>query len=384
MPLLSGNSLWEAFGGRALGTIPFGGADFGECLTTVDRVGDAGTADDWHREWTATAARVEGIADESASRGHSVSAHDAFLRAATYYWTSYFPLFGRPTDPRIVDAFDRSTAAFQRAAALAQDPVLPLEIPFEGGSLPALMVKPDDSEEPRPTIVQTNGYDGTVQEMFFSHGPAGVARGYNVLCFDGPGQGRNLIRDGIPMRPNWETVVEPVVDFALARHDVDPKRVVLVGWSFGGFLAPRAAAFEHRIAALVADPGQWDFIDLLPPDHEAFVAFVSAPDADPDLRWRFVRRGPWVHGVDTVAEYLEAMATFELSPVADQIRCPTLLTQAEGDRTGAGADKLLEAIRAPKVLVQFTEAEGAGGHCEAHARHLYHQRVFDWLDETLS
>jgi hypothetical protein len=36
------------------------------------------------------------------------------------------------------------------------------------------------------------------------------------------------------------------------------------------------------------------------------------------------------------------------------------------------------------TLLRFTAAEGAGGHCEAFARSLYHQRVYDWLDETLS
>ena len=93
--------------------------------------------------------------------------------------------------------------------------------------------------------------------MFCPDGPAAVRRGYNCLLFDGPGQGRNLIRAGQPLRPDWETVVKPVIDFALTRPAVDAKRIVLAGWSFGGFRAPRAAAFEKRIAALIGDPGQW-------------------------------------------------------------------------------------------------------------------------------
>jgi acetyl esterase/lipase len=178
--------------------------------------------------------------------------------------------------------------------------------------------------------------------------------------------------------------VPPVVDYALSRDDVDPDRVVLIGWSFGGYLAPRAAAFEHRLAALVADPGLWDFRELLPPDRDSLVEFASGPDAPPDLRWRFVQRGPWVHGVETVAEYLDAADAYELSPVAADIQCPTLVTMAEGDPLSAGAEKLHEALSGPKVLVRFTEAEGAAGHCESLARSLYHQRVFDWLDEMLS
>lgn len=53
-----------------------------------------------------------------------------------------------------------------------------------------------------------------------------------------------------------------------SHHSPKASRVVLAGSSFGRFLAPRAAAFEHRVAAHVADPGQWDqrdnLLDTLP------------------------------------------------------------------------------------------------------------------------
>ena len=75
------------------------------------------------------------------------------------------------------------------------------------------------------------------------------------------GQGRNLIRGNSYLRPDWENVVTPVIDYALTRKEIDQKKIILAGWSFGGFLAPRAAAYEHRIAALIADPGQWDAED---------------------------------------------------------------------------------------------------------------------------
>jgi hypothetical protein len=53
--------MWEAFGLRALPYALYGGADTGECVTTVNRVGVDGTPDDWYREWTATADRIAGI-----------------------------------------------------------------------------------------------------------------------------------------------------------------------------------------------------------------------------------------------------------------------------------------------------------------------------------
>jgi pimeloyl-ACP methyl ester carboxylesterase len=236
--------------------------------------------------------------------------------------------------------------------------------------------------------------------MYFAHGPAATRRGYHCVLVDGPGQGRNLIRDGLPLRPDWETVVGPVIDYVLARPEVDPKRVVLAGWSFGGFLAPRAAAFEKRIAALIADPGQWDQkagLKALPVpaetledlDHADPAPFAEveqmlrSPEADPFLNWRVIQRMFWVHGVTNLYDLAKEVTRYEISSVAPNIQCPTLLTGAEGDPIARGSRTLYEALRCPKTFVEFRLSEGSGGHCEALARGLYHQRVFDWLDETL-
>jgi pimeloyl-ACP methyl ester carboxylesterase len=402
-PLLSDNPMWETFGARALNRAVYGGADFGECTTTVQRVGDAGGLDDWHREWAATAERVESLGDDSEAAGHAISAREAYMRAATYHFMSYYSLFGEPVDDRLRAAFEREERAFEKAAGLLDPPVQVLEIPFEGGSMPAYLATVDRSGEPRRTIVQTNGYDSNIREMYFSHAPAAQRRGWNWLGFDGPGQGRNLIRDGLRIRPDWENVVGPALDFALELPEVDAGRAVLVGWSFGGFLAPRAAAFEDRIAALVADPGQWDqrdnVVGRLPLSDEKKASFpdgvdpeklrpmeeaLRAQDADPMLRWTLIQRGLWVNGESNLFDYFADMCRYEISSVAGQIPCPTLLTCAEGDPVAAGAPKLHDALRVePKALVRFSLAEGSGGHCEALARTLYHQRVFDWLDEVV-
>jgi len=96
-----------------------------------------------------------------------------------------------------------------------------------------------------------------------------------------------------------------------------------------------------------------------------------------------IQRGLWVHGVNSLLDFAREIVKFEISPVIQNITCPTLLTVAEGDPIAAEAQKLYDALRCPKTLMYFTGAEGSGEHCEALARGLYHQRVFDWLDETL-
>src|SRR5262245_25112319 len=115
MGLLFDDPLFEQFGMRALGQVVYAGADVGECLVTAERI-TAGDIDSYHREWVATADRVAAIADESAGRGHRVSAREAYLRASTYYRVAYFPLYGRPIDPRLAAAFGREMATFAQAA----------------------------------------------------------------------------------------------------------------------------------------------------------------------------------------------------------------------------------------------------------------------------
>ena len=103
-----------------------------------------------------------------------------------------------------------------------------------------------------------NGADGSLTTLLPGHASQAVARGYNVLIFDGPGQQSLLFERNIPFRPDWEHVVTPIVDLLLARPDVDPDRLALYGVSQGGYWVPRTLAFEHRFAAAIADGGVVD------------------------------------------------------------------------------------------------------------------------------
>jgi hypothetical protein len=391
--------MWEAFGVRALMFALDRGADFGECMTTVGRVPD-GDVDGWHREWVATGDRIAAIGDASAAAGYPVSARGVLPR---------LQLLSCLLSPALRRA-DRSPAGrrlrsgdgdISEGCRVERHPHRGGRDSLRGDHSARVLRHRGRFRRPRPTIVHTNGYDSTIQEMYFAHAPAAIRRGYNVLLYDGPGQGRNLIKDGIHIRPDWENVVRPVIDYALTRPEIDRDRIVLAGWSFGGFLAPRVASFEHRIAALVADPGQWDereaFLRALPLTDEQkaafpnidpalldpFDAWLNGPDAPPMLHWVFIQRGLWANGVDNLYDYIVDMPRYEFSPVAKNIACPTFVAQAMDDPIADFAPKLYEAITQPKVLVPFTAAEGASMHTEALARTLYEQRMFDWLDQTL-
>jgi hypothetical protein len=100
---------------------------------------------------------------------------------------------------------------------------------------------------------------------------------------------------------------------------------------------------------------------------------------------RSAASSPAVNDQPSLFHLFVDLARYTLSNGAQDITCPTLLTQVEVDPIGAGAHKLLDAIASErKTLRKFHPAEGAGGRCEATARRLFHQRVYDWLDERLA
>ncbi|RKZ09973.1 alpha/beta hydrolase, partial [Candidatus Fermentibacteria bacterium] len=247
---------------RTIGYAVNGGADIGECLSTCSRIVD-GDTESWYLEWNATAERVEAKADSFLAQDHTVSAKECYFRASAYYRTAEFFLHTDPDDQRIVETWRRSRDTFLSAAALSDRPILPVEIPFEGGSLPAYLCLVDDSGEPRPLIVAHSGFDGTKEELYFSIGLSAVERGYNCLLFEGPGQGEVIRLQHIPSRPDWESVVSPVIDYALELPFVDTERIVLIGYSMGGYFAPRAVTRENRIAACVANGGLYSVYESI-------------------------------------------------------------------------------------------------------------------------
>ncbi|WP_076998180.1 S9 family peptidase [Variovorax sp. KK3] len=402
MPLFT-DHLHDEFGSWPLGFIPYGGADHGEIAAVGRAVADAGGSDDaFHAAWSEAAERLAVQAEAALAHGHVASARGLFLRASCFHAASYHPLYGEPVDARLLQSFRRQTDYLARALAMGPEPALPLRIPFEGTTLPGFLLPAEGrASERRPLLILTNGYDGTLSDMYFASAVAATRRGYHCLVFDGPGQGGALYEQGLRMRPDWETVVRAVVDHAIGFDIVDVGRIALSGWSLGGYLAPRAASGEHRLAACICDPGLWSVASGfrnaavqmgVPPELAAHLGDLPQPwldklervvAADRRLRWAVMQRGYWVHGVGSLREYLAAAEQFTLDGRLESIRCPTLVTVAEGDSFGQSAPALFDALGCPKKLLRFTAAEGAGGHCEMQNRSLLNQRVLDWLDEQL-
>jgi len=384
---------------RTAGFALYGGADLGEVLVTASAI-TGGDEASWHRAWKATAQRLHDTGEKARAAGHRVSAREALLRASNYYRTAADFLLDEPaTDPEMTVLSAGQHDTFAAAVALFDTPVQAVSIPYEGTTLPAYLFLVDDSGAARPTIIYNSGYDSTREESYFAIAAAALRRGYNVLAFDGPGQGAALREQKLVMRPDWEAVITPVVDYALTRGEIAPDKIVLFGYSLGGHLVARAAAFEHRVAALILDDGIHDFhaafAGNMPPFIESWIEEGRDDVAVPvltmltavstNVRWG-LRNGMWVFGTDSFADLVRTVKDYTLDGVAHQIAAPTLIMDPENDHNLNGQPQLVEQALtgAPTTLVTLTEDEGAGEHTHAGGLGRAHQTMFDWLDATLT
>jgi alpha-beta hydrolase superfamily lysophospholipase len=393
----------DEFASLILGFAPYGGGDVGEVQALSLQVKE-GDDDSFFDAFVGLARRRIEEGDVASAKGHSASAYDCWLRAACLLGMAYHPLYGTPVDPRLVDALHLQMGTFDRAMALLDPPGQKLDIPYQDTTLPGYFVRaPGHANEVRPVVIVGGGWDSTYIENYVGIGIAALRRGYHVLLYDGPGQGRPLVDEGRPLRHDWDKVVTPVVDAALAIDVADPDRIAYHAWSLGGYFTPRVAAYEHRLAAIVADPGQLDvgvkFFELMKAfglgadalaklpaiDPEDEKTVLAAVEANRSMRWKIVQRGYWTNGATGLAAYLAEMAKWRLEPdEIAAIRCPTLVTAAESDFASSNAKELYEALTCPKAFVEFKDADGAGAHCEALNRSMANRVIIDWLDETLA
>lgn len=399
---------------RMLGHSSYGGSEVGEVLATSAKI-TAGDNDSWHDAWLRTADHVARRARRDAGLGRLVSARDGLLRASNYYRNADFFLHADPHDPRIAHAYRLGVECFEAAIAIPRpfedaeaSSIAPVRIPYEGRTLRGYFYRAAANPgETRPTIVMHNGFDGSAEEMHFFGAEAAAERGFHVLTFDGPGQPAAMHDHALPFRPDWENVVGPVLDYLLAEHGaiVDADRIALYGVSLGGVLAPRAAAFDRRIAAVVCNDGVYDALDAV----EALVGLTRAQMEErwhdpgfnaeveeaaakqPTLRWA-LDHGLWVMDAADPAEFVRTYAQYQLlDGVAERITCPVLVGEAASDLFFAGDEgslsqprQLMAHLSAPATLMTFTGAEGADAHCHVGAQRLAAGRMFDWLADVLA
>jgi pimeloyl-ACP methyl ester carboxylesterase len=368
---------------RTLAAAPVHSSDLGETLATARSVKRLeGSA--WHGAWFALAKRAKRSADSSLAIGDTTSARYAYLRASEYFRQSYYFVRSNLDDSRLQESYRDHVRTFAAAIPLMDVRAEAVRIPYQDTLLVGYFFAPDDTGTKRPTVLFPCGYDSTA-EAGWVNVPAALERGYNALVFEGPGQGEALYNQRLFFRPDFENVCTPVMDWLFARGDVQTSSVILIGRSFAGYLAPRAAAFEHRLAALVVDPAQPNLADRLP---SGLVAKVAGPVVKTQMRFSQNRREFFgarmaAHGITEISAYFAELRRYNMLEVANQISCPTLIIECDNDFAGGSGQILKDAMTAPTDLVRLSARQGADGHCAGLGQEIWSLTVYGWLSEVL-
>ena len=378
---------------RAMCTGAYGdGGAVGEVYSTARRIVD-GDLEAWTVAWRDTAERVEAIAHNCLSGGHVVSAREAFLRASTYWKTGQFYLESK--DPRQIEMYRRHRSCFVQAAALFDPPIEPVSIPYENGkTLPGYFMRASTTGGPRPTVMIIGGGDTTCEELYYwGGGAAAVRRGYNAFLWEGPGQvGAYALDSTLTYRPDWEVPTRYAVDYVLSRKDVDPERLALSGHSFGGYFAPRAAAYEKRFKAVIAN-------SLLPECKPILMAMVKLDPNEPygkDLESKLDLSEPLNKLFVTdfkdrcgmtgqsLAVFCDNLGGYSLAGLEAKITCPLLyiISEGEGPLVASEGRKFYAKLTCPKTERVIRFVDGGEIHCNLNNPSLKHQIEFDWLDDV--
>jgi 2,6-dihydroxypseudooxynicotine hydrolase len=189
-----------------------------------------------------------------------------------------------------------------------------------------------------------------------------LKRGVATLAFDGPGQGE--AEYDFPITPEFEKPVKSVIDYVETRPDVDAKRVGIWGVSFGGYYAPRAAAFDKRIKACVALSGAY----------QRSASFEGRPIINVET-FRVRSKSANLEEAGKVA------LRVSLKDVAKNITCPIYIVAGTNDRLTPvdAAKKLAAEVSGPCVL---SIVEG-GNHVVNNLWYRYRDQTADWMAEQL-
>ncbi|MCK9151398.1 alpha/beta fold hydrolase [Methanobacterium alcaliphilum] len=187
---------------------------------------------------------------EMIQQAEKAVSEDRLINAAFYYRAAEFYLIYNDSEKE--KFYDKFINLFYRA--FASDSIERFKVPFANKFLPALKVPAQiDSGEKKGTIVIHGGFDSFIEE-FYSWMRYFAAQGYDVIAFEGPGQGAALKKYKLPFDWQWEKPASAILDY----FQLDD--VTWLGISMGGWLCFRAAALEPRIKRVIASSVAYDYM----------------------------------------------------------------------------------------------------------------------------
>ena len=382
------------------GLATYHGSDTNDVLKTALYI-EPGNFESFAEAFQTLAAQTKAKADATVAQSDALNARDTYFAAASYYRSADFFLHGNWSDPRIDEFWNLQTECYDKAIAALPVPGQRVTISATGFDIPAIYYAPQYPSRyvKRPTIVIGNGYDAAQEEAMHFYVFAALSRGWNVLTYEGPGQPTVRRNQGIGFIPDWEKVVTPVVDYLYQREDVDCERLALLGCSFGGYLAARAAAFEPRIKALLLDGGIYSaytsFTDQLTPSlkklyelgnkqkfDDTIAQLLSSPETPSGLRWG-VEQGLWSFDIQSPYDFLQSVKAYTIANITNRIQMPTWIAEATDDQFYTGQPQLVKkALGSRATLHPFTGASGY--HTQVGSTEEANRVLHIWLNEVFN
>jgi pimeloyl-ACP methyl ester carboxylesterase len=285
-------------------------------LTSLDR-------DEWAASWSLL--------------GDRYMAKKDFHQAWLYYSFARWPV---PNSPGKQKAYEKALEAYLAHAKRLDPPLESVRVPYEGSEVVGYLRMPKGASV--PFVIAIAGLDSRKEEMVERFAPL-VARGIGLLALDSPGTGQS----GVKAAAGADKSLDRVLDAVLARSQIDRKRVVLYGGSFGGYWATILAVTERqRLRAVIAQS---------PPVHETFTRErTEALAKNREYLFDYVPAQLFTYGVTTMPQLAEARERMSLKTrgLLDQPMAPMLVIAGALDTQVpiADIDLLLRSGDSPKDL----------------------------------
>ncbi|KAF2481535.1 Alpha/Beta hydrolase protein [Neohortaea acidophila] len=233
------------------------GSNTGELLRIATQI-VPGSEESVYPAFYPFAEKINALAESINATVDPVGARENYFHASTYYRSSVYYLVANQSDPRLVSVWQQAITAFNKAIALLHPAPGESFTAHQTNSsigaydIPGYFYKGSASNTTQlPTLIVMTGYDGSQQDEFHLACAEVLRRGINCVTLEGPGQPTPIRFQKIGFIPDYWTALTPVVDLITNRTDVDTSKIVLLGDSFGGTLAPIAASREPRLSGVI-------------------------------------------------------------------------------------------------------------------------------------
>ncbi len=320
--------------------------------------------------------RLVAQAQADGAAGRVLSAGHKHHRAAVYYQTAE-RMQNHSYEPRR-EAYRKTLESFAYYLEYTDQPAERVTIPYGESELSGILMH-GDAPGPTPCVVFFNGLDST-KEQFYGTGTAQNlrSRGIATLMIDPPGSGEALRLKGLVATPDTEKWAAACIDYLAGCHDVDEEMIGLIGWSLGGYYAPRAVAFEPRLKFGVAWGSNYDWGQV------QLDRLANLGDRPVPHYWEHVQ---WVWGAENLGDFMKIAPAVTLRGILDRITVPFLVVHGEHDRQiplRYAHDLYADLVNSPKKdLTIFTDDTGGVEHCSVDNMPVVVDYICDWIGETV-